>query len=264
MNRVSQIVSTQNNEAVEPSVTLSARALMTGPRQITRLERQFRTATESLQLSLDNLTKTKDSYVAALRAFAEADAYMKQTMPRIKYISSMLANANTYPQYLQEAEAAMQSLVPGKTAEGQSNGMERLGFWDAATTFKNELEKAYNANPAAFENQNSKSPTPATSTPTPATPAATNESELQKAYNTQKVNSMKAQLNAFVADLYRQYNVHKRRAASLGSQYQNSKAAYAKVRASFFQTRDEVSQAHGNLIGWNERLTEYYPSSGEN
>jgi hypothetical protein len=117
MKRIAQTQDTNNDDSVEQSVMLSPRVLLTGPRQIKRLERQYRSSSEDLQNSLEDLNRTKDSYVSALKTFEQSEAYMRQLEPKVKMAMMLLNSARINPQYLSRAESAVQGIVGGINVE---------------------------------------------------------------------------------------------------------------------------------------------------
>lgn len=268
MKRIAQVPNTNNDDSAEQSVMLSPRTLLTGPRQIVRLERQYRSLSEDLQNSLENLNRTKDSYVSALHAFEQAEEYIRQLGPKVKMAVMLLNSAKTNPQYLGQASAAIEGIVGGGAAApaqktGQSNeSMVKIAYLRPgdAGALAGGAAGQMGANVGnAVTPSSSPSNTPSN---TPAgTPTQTAE---QQAMIAQQISALQAQLSTFVNEMHRRYNMHKQRAAAMEGQYNMSKSAYAKVRAEFFQMQTEISSLTANLSGWNERLSEYYaPSGGE-
>lgn len=255
MKRIAQTQDKYNDDSAEQSVMLSPRTLLTGPRQIVRLERQYRSLSEDLQNSLENLNRTKDSYVNALQAFEQAEAYMRQLGPRVKMAMESLKVARTNPQYIDRAELAINEIVSttapaAKTAQTTTQTRLAHGAADAAL---------YNAEQKAAVNPTT--PSAATGTPNAQQQAMIAQ---QQAMAAQQINTLQTQLNTFVGEMYRRYNMHKQRVANMEGQYNMSKGEYAKIRAQFFQMQSEISALSSNLSGWNERLSEFYmPNGGE-
>ena len=269
MKRIAQTQVTNNDDAVEQSVMLSPRTLLTGPRQIVRLERQYRSLAEDFQNSLENLNRTKDSYVSALHAFEQAEAYIRQLAPKVRTAQMYLNSARSNPQYLAQAEGYVQAVLGGggastpAPAEGKPTGSSNTSMVKIAHGAADAAQ--YAAEQRAAQEAAANAGTSVGNAMTPGTTTAqTPEQQQQQAMNVQRINALQSELSTFVGEMQRRYNIHKQRAAAMEGQYNMSKAAYAKVRAQFFQLQTEISSLTANLSGWNERLSEYYaPGGGE-
>ena len=117
MKRIAQTQDT--NDGSEQSVMLSPRALLTGPRQIVRLEKQYRSISEDMQNALENLERTKTSYVNALQTFEQAQEYIRQLVPKVRNATMLLNSARTNEQYLAQAQAAVAAVVAGGVSSKQ-------------------------------------------------------------------------------------------------------------------------------------------------
>lgn len=265
MKRIAQTQDTNNDDAVEQSVMLSPRTLLTGPRQIVRLERQYRSLAEDFQNSLENLNRIKDSYVSALHTFEQAEEYIRQLGPKVRMAQMYLNSARNNPQYLAQAEGYVQAVLSGSgasapaPAESKQTGSSNTSMVEVA---QSASEWSLTGASAGQMGANVGSAVTPGTTQTPS--AQTPEQQQQQAMNVQRINALQSELGTFVGEMQRRYNIHKQRAAAMEGQYNMSKAAYAKVRAQFFQLQTEISSLTANLSGWNERLSEYYaPSGGE-
>lgn len=260
MKRIAQTQDTNNDDAVEQSVMLSPRTLLTGPRQIVRLERQYRSLAEDFQNSLENLNRIKDSYVSALLTFEQAEEYIRQLGPKVRMAQMYLNSARSNPQYLAQAEGYVQAVLSDSgasapaPAESKQTGSSNTSMVKVA---QSASELSLTGASAGQTGAN------VGSAVTPGT-TQTTEQQQQQAMNVQRINALQSELGTFVGEMQRRYNIHKQRTAAMEGQYNMSKAAYAKVRAQFFQLQTEISSLTANLSGWNERLSEYYaPSGGE-
>lgn len=253
MKRIAQATNTQNDDAVEQSVMLSPRTLLTGPRQIVRLERQYRSLSEDLQNALENLIRTKDSYVSALQTFEQAEEYIRQLGPKVKMAIMLLNSARTNPQYLERAKAEIEGIVSGAAA---SEPVQKTGS-DNSSILKVAQTSTALADAAQMEFNTQAQPGMVPSSTTTQAPQ-------QPEMFAQQIISLQTQLSTFTNEMYKRYNIHKKRAAMMEGQYNMSKSAYAKIRTNFFQMQAEISSLSANLSGWSERLSEYYaPSGGE-
>ena len=251
-----------NDVSAEQPVMLSTKTLLTGPRQIVRLERQYRSLAEDFQDSLENLNRTKDYYVSALQTFEQAEAYMRKLAPKVKAAQMYLDSARSNPKYLAQAERYVQAVLGGSgasapaPAEGKKTGSSNTSMVKIAHgAADGALAAAEQRDPATAKAGNTVG-----NTMTPGTPAT--QTPEQQAMTLQRINDLQSELSTFVGEMQKQYNMHKQRADEMEGQYKMSRSAYAKVRAQFFQLQTEISSLTDGLSGWNERLSEYYALSG--
>lgn len=254
MKRIAQTQDTYNDGSIEQSVMLSPRVLLTGPRQIVRLERQYRSLSEDLQNAFEDLTRSKDAYVSALQNFEQAELYIKQLAVKTKNIVFMLNNASSNKQYLDQAASEIQMLTSG-TGNTPSEGTRQAQSWfDKASSAVNNPSPAGTV-PNTGQNT--------TAVPTQSVSTNNTQQTQEQAYAAQQTNMLKSQLSAFANEMYRRYTAHKKRAADMENQYNMSKSNYAKTRGEFFALQTEIGNLNSSLADWNERLSEYYmPAAG--